>query len=145
MNKHTHTPGIYPIEKILQSMRNTSVSRKPQTRWHSPLHPTTQLEILLCSSSWRLNLGLQIRKRNLGNIIGGVGNNRLLKSKTNSLGPRQNLTSFLTHLCMKPTPLQCARRKANQIFLGCLLIKYLQPSKYKNPQSPQLSPEASKV
>lgn len=46
---------------------------------------------------------------------------------------------------MKPIPLQCAKRKANQIFLGCLLIKYLQPSKYKNPQSPQLAPEASKV
>lgn len=46
---------------------------------------------------------------------------------------------------MKPIPLQCARQKANQIFLGCLLIKYLQPSKYKNPQSPQLAPEASKV
>lgn len=76
---------------------------------------------------------------------GRVGNNRLLKSKTNTLGPRQSLTSFLMHLCMKPTPLQCARRKANQIFLVCLLIKYLQPSKYKNPQSPQLSPEASKV
>lgn len=71
--------------------------------------------------------------------------NRLLKSKANYLGPRQNWASFLIHLCVKPMPLQSARRKATQIFLGCLLIKYLQPSKYKNPQSPHLSPEAGKV
>lgn len=46
---------------------------------------------------------------------------------------------------MQPTSLQRARQKAKQIFLGCLPIKCLQPSKYKNPQSPLLSPEASKV
>lgn len=48
-------------------------------------------------------------------------------------------------MCVQPTSLQRARQKAKQIFLGCLPIKCLQPSKYKNPQSPLLSPEASKV
>lgn len=77
-----------------------------------------------------------------------MGSNRLLKSKVNSLEEDKTtyyLFIFLAHLCMRPTPHQCIRQKANQIFLGCLLIKYLQSRKYKNPQSPQLSPEASKV